>query len=220
MMTSSAMEMIAVASSNSSTKLMPAPTVMKNSPSSSPLKGSMSVSSSWRNSEVARTTPARKAPSAGEIPTRVIRNEIPTTISRADAVYISRRREAWMKRKSGRVRKTPARMIEPMAAMVTRVTPQPGSPSTSESEWCPSPWAASAMRCIEPSAASIGGKDIARSGRKARIGITAMSCARSTEKMLRPPSVCIRPFSDRVWSTIAVELSDSVRPMARATPQS
>ena len=46
--------------------LIPAPTVMKKSPSSRPLKGAMSDSSSWRNSELASTTPARKVPSAGD----------------------------------------------------------------------------------------------------------------------------------------------------------
>ncbi|MCK7496163.1 MAG: hypothetical protein MZW92_38440 [Comamonadaceae bacterium] len=44
------------------------PTEMKNSPSSRPLNGSMSVSSAWRYSELASSTPARKAPSAIDRP--------------------------------------------------------------------------------------------------------------------------------------------------------
>ena len=54
-------------------KLIEAPTVRKNSPSSTPLNGSMSLSSSWRNSLVARTTPARNVPNAGLKPTSIIR---------------------------------------------------------------------------------------------------------------------------------------------------
>ena len=96
MITKSAMQIRISGFSNSRTKLMPAPTVMKNSPKSSPLKGSRSVSSSWRNSLLAKTTPARKAPSAGESPTTVISEEIPTTISSASAVYISRSLARWI----------------------------------------------------------------------------------------------------------------------------
>ena len=96
MMTNSAMQIRMSGFSNSRTKLIPAPTVMKNSPKSSPLKGSRSVSNSWRNSLLASTTPARKAPRAGDKPTTVISEEIPTTISSANAVYISRSLARWM----------------------------------------------------------------------------------------------------------------------------
>ena len=75
---------------------MPAPTVIKNKPSSRPLNGMRSVSSSCRNSLEASTTPAKNAPKAGDKPTSVIRKEIPTTINNANAVYISRRCAAWM----------------------------------------------------------------------------------------------------------------------------
>ena len=54
----------------SSPKSIDAPTAMKNSPSSRPLNGSMSLSSSWRYSLSASTTPARKVPSAGDRPNR------------------------------------------------------------------------------------------------------------------------------------------------------
>ena len=50
------------------------------------------------------------------------------------------------------------------------------------------------------------------------MGITAISCVSRTEKTDRPPAVCINPFSDKVCNTIAVEDSDSVKPMAIATP--
>ena len=54
-------------------KSMLMPTAMKNSPSSRPLKGSMSVSSSARNSLSASSTPAKKAPSAMDRPICSIR---------------------------------------------------------------------------------------------------------------------------------------------------
>ena len=72
-------------------KSIPAPTVMKNSPSSSPLNGLMSLSSSCRYSLVASTTPAMKAPSAGDRPTSDISSAIPITTSNAAAVNSSRR---------------------------------------------------------------------------------------------------------------------------------
>ena len=80
----------------SSPKFMPAPTVMKNSPSSRPLKGSSVLSRAWRYSLSASTTPARKAPSAGDRPTRFISAAMPTTSISAKAVYTSRRRDSAM----------------------------------------------------------------------------------------------------------------------------
>ena len=53
------------------------PTEMKNSPMSSPLKGSMSASSSCRYSESASSTPAMNAPSAGLRPTAEVRTARP-----------------------------------------------------------------------------------------------------------------------------------------------
>ena len=64
----------------------------------------MSVSSSRRNSLSASTTPARKAPSAGDRPTSCIRAATAITSSRAEAVKISRRRAAAMKRNAGPTR--------------------------------------------------------------------------------------------------------------------
>ena len=61
------------------------PTAMKNRPSSGPLKGSMSVSSSRRYSLSASST-ARKAPSAMDMPTSCISAAMATTSSSAAAV--------------------------------------------------------------------------------------------------------------------------------------
>ena len=63
-----------------SEKSMPAPTAMKKMASSRPLKGCRSISSSWRYSLSASTTPARKVPSAADNPTRPMSRVMPTTM--------------------------------------------------------------------------------------------------------------------------------------------
>ena len=68
------------------------PTAMKNRPSSSPLNGSMSSSSSWRYSLSASITPARKAPSAIDRPTDSISAAVPSTSSSEKPTNTSRRR--------------------------------------------------------------------------------------------------------------------------------
>ena len=65
---------------------------MKNSPSSRPLNGSMSSSSSWRYSLSASITPARKAPSAIDRPTACISAAMPMTSSSETPTKISRSR--------------------------------------------------------------------------------------------------------------------------------
>ena len=72
---------------------------------------------------------------------------------------------------------------------------------------------------MAPSGASCGIRGSASNGNSAKIGITAISCINSTEKAERPPPVWIRPFSLRVCSTIAVELSATTSPTASATDQ-
>ena len=93
-----------VALSNSRSRLMLAPMVIKNSPSNRPLNGAISDSSSWRYSLLASTTPAKKVPRAGERPTSVINRAMPITINRAVAVKSSGKRALAIKRNNGRVR--------------------------------------------------------------------------------------------------------------------
>ena len=71
-------------------KLIEAPTVIKNNPRSRPLKGSISASSSCLNSLSARTTPAKNVPNAGESPILCITRAIATTKNSAKIVNISR----------------------------------------------------------------------------------------------------------------------------------
>ena len=112
-------------------KSMEAPTAMKNSPSSRPLNGSMSLSSSWRYSLLASTTPARKVPSAGDSPTAVISSAMPITSSSAAAVKISRSRVRAIWRKTGPSTKRPPPTTRPTAASTASVCPQAGRLETS-----------------------------------------------------------------------------------------
>jgi len=84
------------------------PTAMKNSPSSRPLNGSMSASSSWRYSESASNTPARNAPSAMDRPADWTNNAVPITTSKAAAINTS-----WTR---GGGRKPQERAQQPAAA--------------------------------------------------------------------------------------------------------
>ena len=111
-------------------KSIAAPTAMKKRPSSNPLKGSMSLSSSWRYSLRARTTPARNVPRAGLTPTLLISMAVPMTSSKAAAVNSSRMPVRAMKRKKGCSRYRPKRMMTATAAKTTSVSAQPGRPST------------------------------------------------------------------------------------------
>ena len=80
------------------------PTLMKNSPSSRPLNGSIWDSSSWRYSESASSRPARKAPKAMDTPTNSISQAVPITTSSAVAVDTSRRPVLATMRNTGRNR--------------------------------------------------------------------------------------------------------------------
>ena len=89
MMSSTTKPIICVGLSISKLKLMLAPTEIKNSPSKSPLNGSIVVSSSCRYSLSARTTPAIKVPKAGDKPIFSMAMAIPITSNRARATNTS-----------------------------------------------------------------------------------------------------------------------------------
>ena len=183
-------------------KSIEAPTAMKKRPSRRPLKGSTSLSSSWRYSLLARTTPARNVPRAGERPTRVMRRAMPITSSSAAAVKSSRRRVAAIARKTGRRRKRAPSTTTPTTARTARVCPPAGSPPTQVAEG-PAPASAAAGR--------------PRSGSRARIGITARSWKSRTAKELWPAAVLRSPLSASDCSTIAVEDMDRMSPTATAS---
>jgi len=58
----------------------------------------------------------------------------------------------------------------------------------------------------------------ASKGIRARIGTTEMSWNSNTEKEACPEACFIKPFSARVWRTMAVEERPSISPMASPVP--
>ena len=78
------------------------PTPIKNSPSSSPLNGSISLSSAWRYSELASSTPAKNAPIAIDRPASSSSRPKPKTRNRATALKTSRRPDRATKWSAGR----------------------------------------------------------------------------------------------------------------------
>ena len=163
------------------------PTAMKNRPSSRPLNGSMSVSSSRRYSLSASSTPARKAPSAIDRPTACISAAVATTSSSDAAVKISG------------------------VAAARRSSAAPGAAAAARrARWQRSrraPWPRRASRRrwhATPAAAS--------SGTRARIGMAATSCSSATLSTLWPEVVAIRLRSASTPRPIAVD--DIARPSA------
>ena len=94
------------------------PTAIKNRPSSSPLKGSILVSSSRRYSLSASRTPAKKAPSAMDSPTICISAEMPTTSNSDAAVKISGVLLRAIQRSKGRNASRPPTMIPVITATI------------------------------------------------------------------------------------------------------
>ncbi len=110
-----------------SLKSTPAPTAMKNMASSKPLKGCKSISSSWRYSLSASTTPARNVPSAADKPTISMTSVIATTSNNAVATKISLAPVSATIRKSGRVRYRPPNATEPTANIMLMAFNQAGN---------------------------------------------------------------------------------------------
>ncbi len=106
-------------------KSMLMPTAMKKSPSSSPLNGSMSVSSSRRYSLSASSTPARKAPSAIDMPTACIKAAVATTSSSDAAVKISGVSLRAIQRSAGRSSRRPPSTMAAMTAITFSMLHQP-----------------------------------------------------------------------------------------------
>ena len=102
---------------------------------------------------------------------------------------------------------------------VASVTPHPGNPSSTVR---PNPFS-TLWPCgvIAVGSCSISGDSPCRksccwtvkSGSSARIGMTAISWVNKTAKIERPPRLLIKPRSDSVCSTIAVEDSARISPM-------
>jgi len=178
-------------------KSMLMPTAMKNRPSSRPLKGSMSVSSSRRYSLSASSTPARKAPSAIDRPTDSISMAMPTTRNSEAAVKISGVLLRAIQRSSGRSASRPPSTMAPTTPMVR---------SASSSTSCAvCGCTASLARAATPS-----------SGSSARMGMAATSWNSRMENAFCPLSVRMRLRSLITCSAIAVD--DSASPRAPTSP--
>ena len=169
------------------------PTAMKNSPSSRPLNGSRSVSSSRRYSLSASSTPARKAPRAIDSPTDCISAAVATTSSSDAAVKISGVALPAIQRSAGRSSSRPPKTMAAITPMALAAASQPAWP---------------------PDAAPSAGSATltASSGSSARIGIAATSCSSATLSTLWPELVGVRLRSASTDSPMAVD--DSARPSA------
>ena len=176
---------------SSTPKSMVMPTAMKNRPSSRPLKGSMSVSSSRRYSLSASSTPPRNAPSAIDRPSLTISRAIATTSSNAVAVKISGVLLLAIQRSSGRSSRRPPSTTPPTAATVL------------PRFQAHSPGGCAACR---PTAAAPS------SGTSARMGMAATSWNNSTANAAWPLAVRPRLRSCKVCSAMAVD--DSASPKA------
>ncbi|MNL12160.1 hypothetical protein D3C87_1330220 [compost metagenome] len=114
------------------------PTPMKKSPSSSPLKGSMSLSKACLYSELASSTPARNAPMAIDNPASSRRKPNPNTKKSATALKISRKPDRATKRSTGRETYWPRITTAPIAATIlaidsARAAPEGVPPLTASS---------------------------------------------------------------------------------------
>ncbi len=159
---------------------MPMPTAMKKSPSSSPLNGSMSTSSSIRYSDSASSTPAMKAPRPIDSPTDCVSQALPTTSSSASATKISRAPTFATIRSTGRSSSRPTSTIPASSARAMPASRQPNA----------SPWA-------EPAGASAPSTS--------SIGITARSWNSDTANADCPGTDFTMPRSASTCSAIAVE---------------
>ena len=184
----------------SAPKSICAPTEMKNRPSSRPLNGSMSLSSSWRYSLSASTTPARKVPSAGDSPTCCMSSAMPTTSSSAAAVNDSRSRAL-------------GEELEQRAAPRSGPTHDDADHRAEHEQRR----AASAGRAGAPRPPSRRRRRVASSGNSARIGITAMSWNSSTEKLAWPPARLEQPaLGERSTARSPSTTSRAISPTASA----
>ena len=152
----------------SSRKSMFMPTVKKNRPSRSPLKGSMVVSIALRNSVSASSRPATKAPSAMEKPATAAATPAATITNSVVATNRSLMPTDATRRNSGRITTRPTMTMTPsaMAALANASTRVPATEPES-----PAP----------------------KIEMNSRSGATARSCASRIAKLARPALVFSRP---------------------------
>ena len=150
----------------------------------------MSVSSAWRYSELASSTPARKAPSAIETPASSMSSAVAMTTSSAKAVNTSRRWVRAMARSTGCTTIRPT-AITAMVADASFRRPTQG----------------------EPLAAALSSES---SGTMPMSGIAARSWNSRTPKAARPIGALSTPRSLMVCTAMAVDDSARVKPAMHA----
>ena len=160
------------------------PTVKKNRPSRSPLKGSMAVSIALRNSVSASSRPATKAPSAIEKPATAAATPVATITNSVVATNRSLMPADATRRNSGRITTRPTTTITP-SAMAALASASMRVPATEPASPAPK---------IEMNS---------------RSGTTARSCASRIAKLARPALVFSRPCLESTSMTMAVD--DSAR---------
>ena len=191
------------AATASRSRLIPTPT--KNTPSSSPLNGSIEISTSRRNSVSASRRPAIRAPRLIDRPAAWAATPAPTTTSRLAAMNIScpcplalaRATDRNIGRRTSRPSTTSS--ARPMAAGTS--VNKAGSSAAGSKSPPPAPFWASAARTVTV----------------IRIGATARSWARRMEKVARPAVVLTRPRSAITGMTTAVD--DRARPIPRTAAE-
>ncbi len=144
------------------------PTVKKNTPRSTPLKGSMATSIDFLYSVSASRIPATNAPSAMESPARLAATPVATTTNKVAAMKGSAAPVDATSLNSGLKRRRPA----------TTISPSPRAAFAAAS--------ASAVHTDAPFCEP-------RMNRKRSSGATAKSWARRTERLVRPVAVESRP---------------------------
>ena len=176
---------------NSTPKSMLMPTAMKNRPSSRPLKGSMSVSSSRRYSLSDSSTPARKAPSAIDRPTTCISAAMATTSNSAAAVKISGVSLRAIQRSAGRSSSRPPSTMAAMTPTIFSASSHTGKP------------------------ACAGLSDTPSSGISARMGMAATSW---NSRMAKPASpLGVRSKLRSPITCMAMAVDDSASPSDATT---
>ncbi len=127
------------------------------------------------------------------MPSSPMKYAVASTINRAAAVSSSLRLDRAMKRRKGTSKYLPLIITAPMAAKMVNVCNHPGR-----------------VEIREPPKSAVFD---ARRGSRARTGITATSCVRSTARAASPAGERVRPFSFIICKTKAVEDMEIARPM-------
>mmetsp|Transcript_19073 Transcript_19073/g.57636 ORF Transcript_19073/g.57636 Transcript_19073/m.57636 type:complete len:404 (-) Transcript_19073:703-1914(-) len=181
----------------SSWRSMEEPVVVKNSPSSSDLKGRMSASTCDLKFVSLRSTPAAKAPAVSLKPRRWVSREAPVTVSKHKATNVSSLRDSATTLNTRRSTVRPVSSSKPRDPTVCRAV----GPS-----------------CDSRSMAPVDVMSLfSTSGSSTRNGTTAMSCISRIPRVALPNLEFVSPRSARSCSTNADDDRLSATPITTAS---